>query len=250
MPVPERGAFAYRSMNHSHALRFAQSVRLTRVLVAAALMATSACRRNEPASANDLLSPMETARRIHELRNAGSFSELGRYLLAEQREVVLSVLRAVDHLAAADQQLRSAVESQLGPADVADFDHSDLVNSVGLFSRDLAFIEEEINGEEAGVIIQVADRLPLERAQFVRRDGAWRVRTDSPIPEMPGEIERLAEILTDEASRLRERQLSAAQLRKELDSRILAAGRRLDALTRRSGESASTSVQGDGSPPD
>ncbi len=192
----------------------------------------SAERSTSPTRANDELSPIDTVQRVHDYRLAGQIGRIEPYLWPEQRAAVVELIRAVDRLVWANEVLQAAVTKHLGRASAGIFDRSQVANIIGVFSKDVELIDQRINGEQAVVTIQVAAQVPLEEVQLVRRNGRWLIRTDSPIPALAGELRNLADALIGTARRVERKQLTVAQLRRELDAREAPIGRRIAAMTR------------------
>jgi hypothetical protein len=190
----------------------------------ATVQASTGAQRQDP-------SPAETVRQVHKLRAAGQLELLEAYLLPDQRPHIVGLIHAMDQLLSANQVLQASVTRHLGPATAAAFDRSDAANAIGVFSREVQILNERVEGDKAFVTIQVAGRVPLEEVELVRRPGRWKVRTDPPIPEVSEELRKLAEVLVQAARRLEAKGLTAAELKRELDSQQAPIGRRLAELT-------------------
>ena len=131
----------------------------------------------------------------------------------------------------ANQVLQTAVTSHFGPASAEGFDRSGAANIIGVLSTDVEILDERIDAETAIVTVQVAGRLPLDEVKLVRRGGGWVIQTDPTIPGMADELRRLAEMLVDTAHMLDKKAMTTVELKKELDLREAAIGRRIAALT-------------------
>ncbi|MCH8966262.1 MAG: hypothetical protein IID43_01160 [Planctomycetes bacterium] len=181
--------------------------------------------------APESLSPIETVRYVHKLRLDGRLDQLESYVLEDQRTYVVELIHSVDRLIVANKVLQASVEKHLGPASAAAFDHSDTANILGVFSRDIEAIKEWVRGDEALVVIQVANRVPLEQVRLVRQNGRWVIQSDTPIPEVAAEVRKLADVLVRTARRLGRIPMTASELKRELALQQAPIGRRLARLT-------------------
>ena len=158
---------------------------------------------------------------------------IGVFLLEDQKAQVFELLLAVDRFLAADKALRAAVSRSIGQASALGFDRSDVANMVGVFSRNITVVDERLEGERAIVTFQIADRVPLQEVQLVRREGRWMIQTDPPIPGVATHVGEMADVLNEAAKSLADKRMSAAELRAEIDSRQAAVARRLRMLARK-----------------
>ncbi len=193
----------------------------------------SSVRASRHAPSDSTLSPIDTVRRIHAYRLAGQIGRIEPYLLPEQRSAVVELIQAVDRLAWAEKVLQAAVTRHLGRASAAMFDHSDVVNIIGVFSRDVEVVAGRVDGDQALVTIQVAGRVPLEEVNMILRAKRWVIQTDAPVPGVAGQLRDLAEVLIDAARRVEKDRLTAAELKRELEAHQAPIARRLALLTRK-----------------
>lgn len=203
-------------------------------------LSTLACRRDDAAGDRNgdgraldtkNLSPIETLRLLRSHRDAGRFDQLHPHLLPEQRRYVIDLIQAVDRLDRGNDVLQAAVTRRFGPATARMFDRSEVRNAIGVFSADVELLTERISGDDAVVVIQVADRVPLIEVHVVRHEDRWVLRTDPPIPGMAAELAKLADALIATARRLDQEKLTLPELRRELALREAATGHRLEELT-------------------
>ena len=204
-------------------------------------LSSLACRRDDTggdgngdtgALAAKNLSPIDTLKSLRAHRDAGRFDQLRSNLLPEQRRHVIDLIQAVDRLDRGNDVLQASVTRRFGPATARMFDRSEVRNSIGVFSADVELLTERISGDDAVVVIQVADRVPLIEVHLIRRDDRWVLRTDPPIPGMAAELAKLADALIATARRLDQEKLTLPELRRELSLREAAVGHRLEELTR------------------
>ena len=203
-------------------------------------LSSPACRRDDAGrdSSGDSrsldtknLSPIVTLRLLRAHRDAGRFDQLRPNLLPDQRRYVIDLVQAVDRLNRGNDVLQTAVTRRFGPATARMFDRSEVRNSIGVFSADVELLTERISGNDAVVVIQVADRVPLIEVHLIRREDRWVLRTDPPIPGMAAELAKLADALVATARRLDQEKLTLPELRRELSLREAAVGRRLEELS-------------------
>jgi hypothetical protein len=180
---------------------------------------------------DDALSPRATLERMRQNCRDGRLDLIEPHLLPEQQGPVIELIQSVDRLRWANDVLQDAVTRQFGPATARAFDRSDVVNALGVFSRDVEFLDEEVNGEAATVTIQIAGRLPFDEVALERSTDRWVLHTDPPIPGVAEALRDLAGVLVDTARILDERPMTLEELRRELAAREAAVGRRIKALT-------------------
>lgn len=196
---------------------------------------SSADRQGESSSADashlEGPSPIEVVRLVHEQRVAGGLGLVGHHVVPERRSHVLGLLQAMDRLLWANQVLQAAVVSRFGRATARVFDRSRAANAIGVFSHDVEVLDQQVDGDNAVVTIQIAGRVPLDEVKLVRREHRWLIQTDPPITGVADELHRLAEVLVDAARMLDKTAMTPVELKKELDLREAAIGRRIAELT-------------------
>ncbi len=163
---------------------------------------------------------METARLLRRLRTSGRLAQLRPYLPPDHCEAILDVILAVDQLAVAADELRSAVRDTIGEATADLYDFTAAANALELFSRDVELVDEQVRGDEAWVVIQVASRVPLNTVRFGRITGRWILQTDPPIDGLPEAVLELAAAMRRCAADQRRDRWSIGRLNKELDRRM------------------------------
>lgn len=182
-----------------------------------------------PTAHPSTLGPMETLRLLRRHRPAGDLSGIEPFLLADQRELVIAQIRAVDRLIDATVVLRTHLEERFGLGTAQDFDYGQVGNILGVLSRDVTLLAETVQDGRARVTFQVADRVPLESVEMVRRDDRWLLVVD-PIAGVPEEIEKLAAVIAEVADRVGDGTYVATDLRREIDRRQAPILRRLAEL--------------------
>ena len=221
-------------------------VRLILVVILV-LPAASGCERSQPAdsdpgarsaspasiqtSSDEVLSPLETLRRVRGHRLSGQLDLIGPYLPPDHRASVIDLIQSMDRLLWANDVLQAAVTRHFGPATARAFDRSESANAIGVFSRDVEPLDQRVQGDTAVVVFQVAGRVPLEEVTLARHDDRWLIQTDPPIPGVAKALRDLAQMLVDTAQMLDDRPMSAAQLHRELATREASIGRQIKKLT-------------------
>lgn len=180
-------------------------------------------------SAPDNLGPTETVERLRDYRFTGRYSLIEPFLLPEQRSAVIAQIRAVDRLHAAAKMLRRRVRHRLGMAAAQEFDFRQVANLLGVFSPDVTLLTERIDVDRATVSFQVADRIPLDAAEMLRRENHWVLVSD-PIDGVPDELLKLALLLERIADQVNGNDLTVDELRREIKLRQAPILRRLKKL--------------------
>jgi hypothetical protein len=169
-------------------------------------------------------SPTDAFFAIRKAYEAGQLGRVEPYILPEQRVPLIDTLMAVKAMQAANQRMHAAVERQFGRWTADVLDRSPLLDFLGLFAPKVSFICEEgpdpLDGNRVSVCIQVADRLPLERINFVCQAGRWYYDPGTPVPEMPAALNGLARGLNLMADRLERNELTRDQLISEFHTRL------------------------------
>lgn len=157
--------------------------------------------------------------------------DIGEWILPEQRSAVIELVEAVDRAERSAASLRREVEERLGPAAAMEIPLPDLSQSLGALSHGARVVDQTIHGDEARVMFQVGDRLPLETAILVRRDGVWLLDTGAPVEGVPRELRAYAASLDDLTDRVRRESWMLAALQDELRVRREPIARRVRNLT-------------------
>ncbi len=174
--------------------------------------------------------PIDVVRRAHELRLDRRWLDLEELIVPEQRPLVSELVRATDALLEANDHLRGVIEKEHGFAACLSFDRSAAGNAIGVFSVDVRALAQRVDGNHAVVTIQVADRVPVEQVELLRRGGRWLIQTDPPIEGVAKQIKRLAYVLHATAARVARMHLSVSEIERELDAQQAPALRSLARL--------------------
>ena len=165
------------------------------------------------------VSPSDTLRLVRQYRAQGAFNRLRDYLVPEQREAVIDHLLAVDELVMSYRLLNHVVAERVGQGSATAFDPQAVANIVGVFSRDVTLVDEVVDGDRATITISVAGRVPVEHVEMVMPDDVWLVKTDTPVIGLASEIRKLAEATDHVVFEIRSRDMTAEDVREELNLR-------------------------------
>lgn len=176
------------------------------------------------------LTPMETIRLLRDYRDRGQYSKIEPFIASTQRTAVIAQFRAVERLIAATRLLQNRVKEHLGTAAGQSFArYAQVGNIIGVFSRDVTLLNEQVDGHRARVTFQVADRLPLDSVSMTRERDRWVVNAE-PIDGVPEQLLKLAFMLERFAERVVSERLTQDELHREIDLRQSGVMRRLRKL--------------------
>ncbi len=192
--------------------------------------ATASPVRAKPPTAADL-SPKQVVQQLHAHRSQGRYRQMCTLLVEERRRPVEALVLAVDELVAAESGLQEAIRRAIGEGSATHFaQRQQVANIIGVLSRDVRVVREQIAGDEAEVTIQVAGRVPLEVVRLERRDGVWQVQTDEPISGLAETLRDLAAVTRRMAGEVERRAFTAEEINHELALRQAPVLRRIAEL--------------------
>lgn len=222
-----------------HRARIAKSWRAV-VLLLSLLPAAPACNRTESSSAKPVdppanhlpagRSPLQVVKDAHAHRLAGRLDLLSECLVSEQSASVVELVRSVDELIAADEALHAALAEGYGTGVAGTFQRPGLANIIGVFSRDVEIVSEQVRGGRVDVAVQIAGRIPLDYVELVRHDGRWLMRTDPPIPGLAEELSDLARVLSSLSREIFHHRYTLQRFEEEYRLRTSGVLRRIKAL--------------------
>jgi len=202
------------------------------VLVALATVGVTGCRGREAASPSgasagvadldqDRLTPSQTVRQMSALRTARRYVELRRFIEPERASKVIEFLLAMDELLAANDVVREAVRERLGARPAVGWDLDVLKDRQGLFSPVIRVVDERVEGSDATVTVQVADRVPLETVRLRRLEGRWTYCPMSEVGELPRALRGLSRALRRVALAVKAGPITEEGIRAEFRVRVL-----------------------------
>jgi len=170
---------------------------------------------------SSLSTPLGVARALGAWHREGQYRLLEQYVAAEQRVLLIDTLMAFDRLFVANDRARRRILAMHNEMVTPEFDLSGLGDHMGLFSRDVDFRGERIDGDRAVIAAQVAERVPLDEFEFVRRGGRWVYAPQAPIPSFAELVREVAIGAEHFANQLDGPRLSVKQIRSEFRHRVL-----------------------------
>jgi hypothetical protein len=142
---------------------------------------------------------------------------MAQYVTRERRQPVIELIEAVDQLILDNQVLQERIRTSGATASAALFDRSSVANIIGVFSRDVEIIREDVADTTAVVTVQVADRLPLDRVDLTLQGDRWVIEPDAPVPGLAAELVSLGKALRRVAEAVETRHLTVEQIGKEME---------------------------------
>src|SRR5262249_16322638 len=112
-------------------------------------------------SAMTIQSPSRVVETIHSIRSSGRLAELDNSIVPAARRFQVPVILAVDQVLAANAALQSQSATHFGSALVMSLDLSEIGESYHVFSHTVSVVRETISGDNATVLIQAGERVPL-----------------------------------------------------------------------------------------
>jgi len=157
---------------------------------------------SEGISAETARSPVDAARSLHRAHLARDYAAVEALIIPARRSATLQMLRATDQLIDAHDAMQAAATKKFGKHVYRAFHLGDLENNLGVFSKDIEILAQHFTGDAATVTVQVAERVPLLRAQFEKIDGRWcyvppvtSAESVAALEDLTVEIETLARSL-------------------------------------------------------
>lgn len=167
-----------------------------------------------------LETPMAVARALSTWHMERRYGLLEQFVQPDQRRVLEDTLMAFDRVLQANDRAQHRLIDMHNESVAGEFDLGNIADNMGLFSRNVNFRSERIDGDKAVVIVQVLDRVPLEQYRFVRRQDRWIYTPDAPISDMHTLINELAKGVEEFEYQLENRDLSIEQVRSEFRYRV------------------------------
>lgn len=213
---------------------------LRRGVVAACVMISSlplfcgGCKRGDArassagkADGTSLDAPLAVARALRSWHQERRYRLFERYVLPEQRVLLVDTLMAFTRVLQANASAQARISAMHNELFASEFDLGSMAESMGMFSREVDFRSERIDGDRGVVTAQVCGRIPLEEFQFVRRQGRWVYAPQAPLPALPELAHQLAEGMERFSARLARGKLTEKEVHSEFLHRVL---RRLRAI--------------------
>lgn len=171
--------------------------------------------------------PLAVAKALREWHEEERYRLFDPYVLPGQEVPLVDTLMAFSRLLRANDRARRRITTVHDEVVAAEFDLSEMANHMGLFSRDVEFRSERIDGNQAVIVAQVADQVPLEKYTFVLHEGRWVYAPGLPPPSVPAQVRELAAGMEQFADHLEGVSRSVDEIRSRFRHRVL---RRLRAV--------------------
>lgn len=163
------------------------------ILCLCAVLMVTGCRESAaPVVDNGPVLLFEQMRDVHQSRR---YTELEPLVDAKRLPTLLRTLMAVDRLLTVSAQLADTAARRLGPTAGQVCDLSVLADYLGPFSRRARALSTRIDGDEATVVYQVGERIPIERVQMHRLAGRWIYVPDAADERLPDLLNQLTDHL-------------------------------------------------------
>jgi hypothetical protein len=181
----------------------------------AALLATLAlagCDRWGPSPHAKLpdQSPRATLEKLIAARRQALYRDFEPLVVPGRCDELVNTLLAVDEFLSANQLLCNAVRERFTSGLSQSIDQSFLGTNLGLFSRYVELVSEQIDGDRAVVAFSVDEKLPLQHAELTLMDGQWRYDPGTGYnPQLPAAFQRMAKGLRQVLDDLKNGQLPA-----------------------------------------
>lgn len=146
--------------------------------------------------------PSDVARRLQSLARRRAYDQIAAQLTGPNSADAVRFLRAIDTVRDANRRFCEASAAAYSVSFLEPRDLDAIRNCRGLFSDDVTLIGEQYRGDQATVVLQEGDNVPLIRAEFVLRKGRWLLRPEATAPELISSLETLADVLRDVAGQV------------------------------------------------
>jgi hypothetical protein len=149
-------------------------------------------------------SPAEITQLLQTLHQQHDYAAIGPLIVADRRAAMLKLLRAIDDVLSANNELQDAARQAFGAAVTGIWDISVMENNIGPFSSRVAVINQTFKGNTATVTLQEGDNVPLARVPFDWVGDCWQYRPEATPAQILPELGTLAGILRELANSTRE----------------------------------------------
>lgn len=159
-------------------------------------------------------SPVEVMNLLHQHHLKRDYQAISPWLVAEDREKSLALLRALDLVLDANDALSRTAENRFHGPMTDTWTLAAMRNNIGPFSEKIQLVSQQFKGDSATVTFQAGRNIPLIHAQFVLVEGRWLYRPEPSPPALTTELRELARVLSD----VRESVVGGASFESYLDS--------------------------------
>jgi len=163
---------------------------------------TPACKRETPRASQAAFHPPrkpmslhETCGYLRECHATRSYLAMRPYVDSAHYDHLIDLLTAMDELLVANAGTQMAIRQACPGIEAGRFDMSPMANHLELFSRDVEFVGQQVEGDCGTVTVQIAERLPLTRLDFKRGNAHWLYLPGRTDPEIVPVIREMADAL-------------------------------------------------------
>jgi hypothetical protein len=138
--------------------------------------------------------PLQVVEQLIAARQSGTYQPLNDLIVPEQVHEVVRTLVAVDEFLMENDALCAYVRERFTLGLSQSIDQSRWAKQLGVFSKYVEVLEQQVDGLHATVSYKVDGQLPVGRAELVRIDGRWRYDAGPGYdPQLPAAFQRMAQ---------------------------------------------------------
>lgn len=174
-------------------------------------------------------SPLKVAEALRSWHQDRRYRLFEGWVLPDHRVFLVDTLMAFGRLLDANARAQEVLAAKHGELTAAEYNLGALANCLGFFSRDAVFRGERIDGDQAVVIVQVADQVPMEEYRFVRQQGRWVYAPTDPLALLPRLVVELTEGVDQFIDAVRREEMDLKDVKLAFSRHV---GRRQEAIRR------------------
>ncbi len=191
--------------------------RWLRLLVVAGALC-GACERSTKPTTQSGRSPRATIEQLIAARGSGSYQSMSEFIVPKSDHEVVTTLMAVDEFLHANKALCDHVRQEITVGLSQAINQSYWSAHLGVFSPYVELVDQHDDGETATVSFTIDGRVPVQHAELVLWEGAWRYDPGGGYdPKLPAAFRRMARGLRDVLEDLKGGRLDVAAIRAEPD---------------------------------
>jgi len=137
-------------------------------------------------------SPAETVSLLRLLHQRRDYNALAAYVVGEERDAMVDVLKAIDEVLSANAALLDAAQTAYSEELYEPFDLSAMADNLGPFSSRVSLISQSLKGDTAVVTFQEGENVPVVHAIFVWAEERWQYQPQTIPAHLPGDLRKLA----------------------------------------------------------
>lgn len=137
-------------------------------------------------------SPAETVTLLHSLYQRRDYDGIAPYVVAERRDGMIAILKAIDEVLSANAESRKAAKAAYTDRPFDALDLSVMADNLGPFSARVRLISQRFKGDVAVVTLQEGDHVPVVHAEFGWWEGRWQYHPERAPTCLAAELRALA----------------------------------------------------------